>query len=153
MEADRQREEEARLQEQLLIEEQLRVEQEARRAEEEKLQKEQAFQKTIDAKRARLAAQPASRVPPPGADYKTAVLKFHLHNGTRLERLFYAHDTLQTVRDFIDVEFFDRGIEISNYELATNFPKKVYGPDLIDLTLQEVVRRCFAIGSRDICLK
>lgn len=98
--------------------------------------------RAVERKRARLADQPPSRVPPPGATYKTAVLKFHLHNGQRLERLFYAHDTLQTVRDFIDVEFFDREIKISNYELATNFPKKVYGPDLLDLTLQEVVRAC-----------
>lgn len=67
------------------------------------------------------------------------MLKFHLHNGTRLERVFYAHDTLQTVRDFIDVEFFDRDIPITNYELATNFPKKVYGPELIDVTLADVV--------------
>lgn len=96
---------------------------------------------TIERKRAGLEDKPASRVPPPGASYKTAVLKFHLHNGTRLERLFYAHDTLQRVRDFIDVEFFDREIKIVNYELATNFPKKTYGPDMIDLTLEQVVRR------------
>uniref|UniRef100_K3X5G1 UBX domain-containing protein n=1 Tax=Globisporangium ultimum (strain ATCC 200006 / CBS 805.95 / DAOM BR144) TaxID=431595 RepID=K3X5G1_GLOUD len=136
--ADRQREEEARLQEQRLIEEQLRAEQEAREKEEEERRQAEAFQQTMDAKRARLADAPPSRVPPPGADYKTAVLKFHLHNGTRLERVFYAHDTLQTVRDFIDVQFFDREIKITNYELATNFPKKTYGPDLLDLTLQEV---------------
>jgi hypothetical protein len=122
------------------LEEQQRQEEEARRAEEEKHREEAQRHAAIAEKRERLAeSEPPARRPPPGADYKTAVLKFHLHNGTRLERVFYAHDTLQTVRDFIDVEFFDRDISITNYELATNFPKKVYGPELIDVTLADVV--------------
>lgn len=122
------------------MEAQLQADAAARRAEDEALQAAQELVLAVERKRARLAAPPPSRVPPSGATYTTAALKFHLHNGQRLERLFYAHDTLQTVRDFIDVAFFDREIKITNYELATNFPKKVYGPDLRDLTLQEVVR-------------
>lgn len=141
--ADRRREEEARRQQQLEEEERQRQEEEARRAEEEKHREEAQRHASIAEKRERLAgSEPPSRRPPPGADYKTAVLKFHLHNGTRLERVFYAHDTLQTVRDYIDVEFFDRDIPITNYELATNFPKKVYGPELIDVSLTDAVRHC-----------
>ncbi|GMF31752.1 unnamed protein product [Phytophthora lilii] len=151
--ADRRREQEAREQaereeiERLRKEEEeQRAEEEARRAEEEKARKEQEYKTEIEAKRARIADGPKSRVPPPGADYKTATIKFHLHNGTRLDHIFYAHDTLKTVRDFIDVEFFDREITIRNYELATNFPKKVYGPDLLDVTLADAVRAsCFVL--------
>ncbi|KAJ0399932.1 hypothetical protein ATCC90586_000118 [Pythium insidiosum] len=135
--ADRRREEEARLAEQRAREEEARQEEEARRREEEQRAAEEAKKQAIETKRQRLQDAPPSRVPPPGATYKTAVLKFHLHNGTRLERIFYAHDTLQTVRDFIDVEFYDREIAIVNYELATNFPKKVYGPDLLNVSLAD----------------
>ncbi|KUF90902.1 hypothetical protein AM588_10002826 [Phytophthora nicotianae] len=123
--------------EKLKEEEQRRVEEEKQRQEEEKTRREEAYKAEIEAKRARIADGPKSRTPPPGADYKTAVIKFHLHNGTRLDHIFYAHDTLKTVRDFIDVEFFDREISIRNYELATNFPKKVYGPELLDVTLTD----------------
>ncbi|CAH0478272.1 unnamed protein product [Peronospora belbahrii] len=118
-------------------EEERRVKDKARRAEEEESRRKEEYGMEIQAKRVRIAQGPKSRVPPPGADYKTAVLKFHLHNGTRLDHIFYAHDTLKTVRDFIDVEFFDREITIRNYELATNFPKKVYGPEVLDVTLTD----------------
>lgn len=138
--ADRRRERETQLQEQRELAEKQRQEEEARRAEEEAKREEELRKQTIEAKRLRVADAPPSRVPPPGADYKTAMIRFHLHNGTKLEHVFYAHDTLQTVRDFIDVEFFDRDIPITNYELATNFPKKVYGPDLLDVTLSNAVR-------------
>lgn len=144
--ADRRREQEAREQAEREEKERLRkeeeerrAEEEARRAEEEKIRQEQEYKAEIEVKRARIADGPKTRALP-GADYKTAVIKFHLHNGTRLDHIFYAHDTLKTVRDFIDVEFFDREITIRNYELATNFPKKVYGPDLLDVTLADAVR-------------
>lgn len=137
LQADRRREQEAREQAEREEKERLRQEEEERRAEEERVRKEEAYKASIEGKRARIADGPTSRVPPPGADYKTAVIKFHLHNGTRLDHIFYAHDTLQTVRDFVDVEFFDRDISIRNYELATNFPKKVYGPDVLDVTLAD----------------
>ncbi|KAF1774982.1 Ubiquitin-related domain [Phytophthora cactorum] len=117
--------------------ERLQKEEEERREEEKKNRREEEHKAEIEAKRARIANGPKSRTPPPGADYKTAVIKFHLHNGTRLDHVFYAHDTLKTVRDFIDVEFFDREITIRNYELATNFPKKVYGPELLNVTLTD----------------
>ncbi|CAI5735984.1 unnamed protein product [Peronospora destructor] len=142
--ADRRREQEVRENaereemERLEKEEEERcVEEEARRAEEEEIRREQEYKAEIETKRVRIADGPKSHVPPPGADYKTVVIKFHLHNGTRLDHIFYAHDTLKMVRDFIDVEFFDRRITIRNYELATNFPKKVYSPDLVNVTLTD----------------
>ncbi|CAH0485896.1 unnamed protein product [Peronospora farinosa] len=142
--ADRRREQEARenaereeMERLKKEEEKRRVDEEARRAEEDERRREQEYKAEIEAKRVRIADGPKSHVPPPGADYKTAVIKFHLHNGTRLDHIFYAHDTLKMVRDFIDVEFFDREITIRNYELATNFPKKVYGPDLVNVTLTD----------------
>jgi hypothetical protein len=150
--ADRRREQEAREQAEREDEERLqkeeeerRAEEEARRAEEEEIRQEEEYKAEIEVKRARIADGPKARMPPPGADFKTAVIKFHLYNGTRLDHIFYAHDTLKTVRDFIDVEFFDRDIKIRNYELATKFPKKVYGPDLLDVTLTDVVRACIVL--------
>lgn len=135
--ADRRREQEAREEAERMEKERLLKEEEERRVQEEKLLQEAKKKTTIEAKRARIADGPKTRTPPPDAQYKTAVIKFHLHNGTRLEHIFYAHDTLNTVRDFIDVEFYDREIPIHNYELATNFPKKVYGPDLLNVTLAD----------------
>ncbi|OWZ15989.1 hypothetical protein PHMEG_00010271 [Phytophthora megakarya] len=123
--ADRRREQELREQaereekERLQKEEEERLaEKEAQRAEEEKARQEQDYKAEIEIKRARIADGPKARTPPP-------------------DHIFYAHDTLKTVRDFIDVEFFDREITIRNFELATNFPKKVYGPELLDVTLAE----------------
>ncbi|KAG1685430.1 hypothetical protein DVH05_017769 [Phytophthora capsici] len=142
--ADRRREQEAREQAEREEKERLRKEEEERRAEEEakreeeeKARQEELYKAEIEVKRAKIADGPKSRTPPPGADYKTAVIRFQLHNGARLDHIFYAHDTLKTVRDFVDVEFFDRDISIRNYELATNYPKKVYGPDLLDVSLTE----------------
>ncbi|DAZ93833.1 TPA: hypothetical protein N0F65_009341 [Lagenidium giganteum] len=138
LEADRLREEEARRHEEL---ERLREEEEiaqAIRQEQEEREREEMKKNAIQSKRERLVgSEPPSRRPPPGAGYKTAFIKFHLHNGQRLERVFYAHDTLSLVRDFIDVEFHDRDIAIVNYELATNFPKRTFGPDLLKMTLEE----------------
>ncbi|TDH70045.1 hypothetical protein CCR75_005175 [Bremia lactucae] len=135
--ADRRREQEAREEAEREEQERERREAEARRLEDEKVREEEDVKAVIALKRARIADGPKVRTPPSNANYNTAVIKFHLHNGTRLHHIFYAHDTLQTVRDFVDVEFYDRHIPIRNYELATNFPKKVYGPDLLDVTLAE----------------
>ncbi|EEY62528.1 uncharacterized protein PITG_21593 [Phytophthora infestans T30-4] len=133
--ADRRREQEAREQAEREEKERLREEEEERRAEEEarrqdeeNARREEQYKAEIEAKRSHIADGPKSRTPPPGADYKTAVIKFHLHNGTRLDHIFYAHDTLKTVRDFIDVEFFDRKITIRNiclkYRLSPRIPVK-----------------------------
>ncbi|CEG39579.1 Predicted regulator of the ubiquitin pathway (contains UAS and UBX domains) [Plasmopara halstedii] len=137
LEADRRRETEAREQAELAESKRLQKEEEERRAEEEKINQEEKAKAEIEAKRARITDGPKTRTPSPNANYKTAVIKFHLHNGKRLEHIFYAHDTLGTVRDFIDVEFYDRDIPIRNYELATNYPKKVYGPELLNVTLAD----------------
>ncbi|CAK4085511.1 unnamed protein product [Aphanomyces euteiches] len=96
----------------------------ARKAQEER-------EAAVTAKRQRLENGPKVK----GRD--TAFIRFQLHNGTKLERLFWAHDTFQTVRDFIDVEFFEREIAIINYELATNFPRKCWGPTDVAISLAD----------------
>ncbi|RHY45665.1 hypothetical protein DYB34_003731 [Aphanomyces astaci] len=88
----------------------------------------------IKAKRSRLANGPVTK----GKD--TAFLRLQLHNGTKLERLFWASDTFHTVRDFVDVAFFERDIAIVRYELATNYPRKCWGLDQSHVTLQDAVR-------------
>ncbi|RQM26085.1 hypothetical protein B5M09_002522 [Aphanomyces astaci] len=88
----------------------------------------------IKVKRSRLANGPVTK----GKD--TAFLRLQLHNGTKLERLFWASDTFHTVRDFVDVAFFERDIAIVRYELATNYPRKCWGWDQSHVTLQDAVR-------------
>ncbi|RHY05735.1 hypothetical protein DYB25_008507 [Aphanomyces astaci] len=88
----------------------------------------------IKVKRSRLANGPVTK----GKD--TAFLRLQLHNGTKLERLFWASDTFHTVRDFVDVAFFERDIAIVRYELATNYPRKCWGLDQSHVTLQDAVR-------------
>ncbi|OQR92238.1 hypothetical protein ACHHYP_03915 [Achlya hypogyna] len=120
-EEERQRaEEEARIEAALVAEEQLRAQKEAER---------QARAQTIQTKRDALANGPTAR----GKD--TCLLRFQLHNGTRLERLFYASDSFQAVRNFVDVSLFEKEMPIVNYELATNYPRKVWGPDDVESTL------------------
>ncbi|KAI9919853.1 hypothetical protein PsorP6_015601 [Peronosclerospora sorghi] len=94
--ADRRREQLARERAEREEQEKVRQEEETRRAQAEQARQAQQLHAEIQAKRLKIANGPTSRVPPRGADYETVVLKFHLHTGTRLEHMFYAHDTLET---------------------------------------------------------
>ncbi|EQC30650.1 hypothetical protein SDRG_11705 [Saprolegnia diclina VS20] len=127
-EDERRRADEARQ----VAEEAARLEAERAAEEAQRLQKErehQARAATIEAKRAALAHGPTAR----GKD--TCLIRFQLYNGTRLERLFFAADTFQVVRDFVDVSLFEKELSIARYELATNFPRKAWGPDDVSSTL------------------
>ncbi|OQS00078.1 hypothetical protein THRCLA_06253 [Thraustotheca clavata] len=95
----------------------------------QKEQERQQRAQTINTKRASLVNGPTTR----GKD--TCLIRFQLHNGTRLERLFHATDTFQVVRDFVDVSLFDNELAIVNYELATNYPRKVWSPEEVTITL------------------
>jgi hypothetical protein len=97
-------------------------------------EEKQKRQEMIEVKRQRLGLPPTTKET---SSKKTCLLKFHLHNGNRLERSFYRNDTLERVFDFIDIEFYQRQIPIVHYELATNFPKKIFGKKQLHLTLEE----------------
>ncbi|KAF0697650.1 Aste57867_11670 [Aphanomyces stellatus] len=97
----------------------MRLQEEAEAARREAAEREAA----VAAKRQRLDGGPTVK----GKD--TAFIRFQLHNGAKVERLFWAQDTFETIRAFVDVTLFDRDIPIVRYEVATNFPRKSWGPD------------------------
>ncbi|ETW08000.1 hypothetical protein H310_02381 [Aphanomyces invadans] len=131
LEADRRKAEEEALrkakEEEEAREESLRLHAQAEAARTAAAEREAA----VELKRSRLTNGPATK----GKD--TAFIRLQLHNGTKLERLFWATDTFQTVRDFVDVAFFEREIAIVRYELATNFPRKSWDADHSHVTLQD----------------
>jgi len=122
LQADRERE--AREQEERLRLE--RAEDEARNKAEleaalelsEKLDKEANLKR----KRDRLGAEP-----PAGAD--TTKLRIMLPNGSKIDRKFLASETIEAVRDFIDVHLGDNDIPIETYSLSTNYPKRAFHND------------------------
>eukprot|EP00898_Chlorokybus_atmophyticus_P007586 jgi/Chlat1/7829/Chrsp66S07281 len=63
----------------------------------------------------------------------TSELLIRLPDGQRVSRRFPASATVQTVYDFVDSLDF---VKVDDYSLATNFPRKVYGPETRAQTLQ-----------------
>ncbi|KAL3702131.1 hypothetical protein R1sor_020153 [Riccia sorocarpa] len=74
-----------------------------------------------------LGAEPAK-----GPDVTQVLVR--LPNGERKERRFYATDVVRKVYDYVDsLGSFDA----VSYSLVSNFPRTVYGPDKLDLSLKE----------------
>ena len=64
-------------------------------------------------------------------------IRINIPAGGRVQRRFLNDAKIIDVRNYIDVEFWERKIAIKNYDLATNFPKRTFGVDVIDQTLSE----------------
>lgn len=88
---------------------------------------------TIKTKRASLAPEPSST----SAD--VATIKCQLPLGSKVTRRFSRTDTVQTLYDYLSVQFDDMGSSVKNFAVSTHFPKK----DLHDMaqTIDEVVSR------------
>jgi len=56
-------------------------------------------------------------------DPNAATLIFRMPDGRKIQRRFYIHEPLQTIFDFLNALVDDN---ISNYDIISNFPKKVY---------------------------
>lgn len=57
-----------------------------------------------------------------------------LPNGERKDRRFHSHENIQKVYDYVDsLGFFDVG----NFNLVSNFPRIVYGPDKLGSSLKD----------------
>jgi len=113
--ADQRREEAKREEEERARAEQLRVEEEARQAEEKATLK-------IATARSLVRDEPPAK----GATEPTARIRLTLPNGKRIDRRFYANDTVDVIRAFLVVRFHEQEIPIENFALSTNFPKKTY---------------------------
>uniref|UniRef100_A0A7S4KIN4 UBX domain-containing protein n=1 Tax=Paramoeba aestuarina TaxID=180227 RepID=A0A7S4KIN4_9EUKA len=129
LEEDRAREEEERM----AIEESKRLKQEEEEREaEEKREKERQLeekQKRIleekQAKRERLPEEPVK------GEGLQALISIRTVGGKKLNRRFLAHNTIQTLYDFVDLEV--EGIEPDTYTLFSNFPRREY--DDLQMTL------------------
>ncbi|KAL9188771.1 hypothetical protein ACHAXT_007149 [Thalassiosira profunda] len=111
--------------------EQGRREQEARE-EEERLKKAKEESRLEDA---RATLENAGGEPSAGPG--TARLRFTLPNGKKVDRRFRSADTIDTLRAFLTVHFDEQGIEIKNFSLSTNYPKKTFGEEDDGATLEE----------------
>jgi len=121
MEEDSRREEERR-----------RKQQEETEAKEEKEANERARLDAIETKRASLGPEPEA------VKGETTTVRFQLPNGSQFKRRFHVNDTMQQLRNFVDVELHNRELAICNYAIAVNFPKISFGPDADhSKTLQE----------------
>ena len=123
---DRERERAASAEQERIEMEQQQAAAEASRLEEEMRVKEAERQR----KRESLPAEPAK-----GKD--TTNLRLNLPNGKRVQRRFDKACSLQQVKDYVELTCYDQGLELCNFALATNFPKRTYSADEDTLSLEE----------------
>jgi len=122
--ADRRREEE-RL-------EQERLERERIVEEEEKARLEEAQrQSMLDQARQLVPEEPQTGTP------GVARLRLFLPSGSRVDRRFQATDRIAVIRAFIQIYFHEKEIAIQNFELASNYPKKILDDD--DASIEEAL--------------
>ncbi|KAI3703487.1 hypothetical protein L1987_73600 [Smallanthus sonchifolius] len=127
-ERQRKEEEVRRAREAAEVERKQKEEEEARvKAAREATEREAALVKLREEKGLSLGPEPEK-----GPNVTQALVR--LPNGERKGRRFYFTATVQSLYDFVDSS---SCLEIGNYTLATNFPRVLYGPDKLSLTLKE----------------
>ena len=145
-----QREEEIRLREEqdreyqeALMADQIRetqrreAEEEARRREEEKIEEErQRVEKEKKWLEDAKALMKESKEPAAGSN-GVARLRFTLPNGKKVDRRFRCHDKLEVVRAFLIVYFHEQSVDLKNFGLSMNFPKRTFREGDWSLTLME----------------
>mmetsp|Transcript_14567 Transcript_14567/g.31397 ORF Transcript_14567/g.31397 Transcript_14567/m.31397 type:complete len:474 (+) Transcript_14567:170-1591(+) len=67
-----------------------------------------------------------------------ARLRFTLPNGKKVDRRFQSLDTMEVVKAFLIVHFNEQEVEMKNFGLSTNFPKKTFGEEDDNKTLEEL---------------
>lgn len=73
---------------------------------------------------------------PPAGSAGVVRMRFALPNGKRVDRRFRAADTIGILRAFLVVYFHEQGIDMKNFGLSTNFPRKTFGEEEDGLTLE-----------------
>uniref|UniRef100_A0A2N9G0K7 UBX domain-containing protein n=1 Tax=Fagus sylvatica TaxID=28930 RepID=A0A2N9G0K7_FAGSY len=134
LEADQARERQRR-------EEQERLEREAAEAERKRKEEEEALERAAreaaekEAALARVRQEKALSLgaePEKGPNVTQVLVRFP--NGERKDRRFHSTSTIQSLYDYVD----SLGcLETENYSLVSNFPRVVYGPEKLSLSLKE----------------
>lgn len=106
---------------------------ESEREEAESLEKAKEASALEDA---RARVERAGAEPPDGSEGVTR-LRFALPSGSKVDRRFHSTDTIKTIQAFLTVYFNKKGINIRNFELSTNFPKRNFGEADGHLTLEK----------------
>ncbi|KAI3828756.1 hypothetical protein L1987_02866 [Smallanthus sonchifolius] len=134
LEADRARERQRKEEEEKLAREAAEAERKQKEEEEacvkaarEATEREAALVKLREEKGLSLGPEPEK-----GPDVTQVLVR--LPNGERKGRRFYFTATIQSLYDFVDSS---SCLEIGNYTLVTNFPRVLYGPDKLSLTLKK----------------
>ncbi|KAM3573737.1 hypothetical protein VYU27_004315 [Nannochloropsis oceanica] len=140
LEADRKREADLAAERERVKEEEEREKKMMEEANEERERKRrEAAERTMMIK-ARLPAEP------PMGDKAALRLRLQFPHGKKMDRRFDRDDTLQVVRDFIDVSvaeaeeegWGDGSRKLVNYSLSTPYPKRTFGEEEVGKTLAEV---------------
>ena len=146
-----QREEDARLREEqnrefqeTLLADQMRELQrqetmERERREREEKEEEERLKVAQEASRLADAKSIIDKASEPLVSMKQGVvrLRFTLPNGKKVDRRFHATDTIEVIRAYLIVYFDEESIEIKNFGLSTNFPRKTYCDEDNSSTLEE----------------
>lgn len=123
-------------------EEQERLEREAAEAERKRKEEEEAHERAAheaaekEAVLARMRQEKALSLgaePEKGPNVTQVLVRFP--QGERKERRFHSTATIQNVYDYVD----SLGcLDVESYSLVSNFPRVVYGPEKLSLSLKEV---------------
>ncbi|KAL5551536.1 hypothetical protein UlMin_001712 [Ulmus minor] len=122
-------------------EEQERLEREAAEAERKRKEEEEARERAAreaaerEAELARIRQEKALSLgtePEKGPNVTQVLVRFP--TGERKDRRFHSTATIQTVYDYVD----SLGcLDVESYSLVSNFPRVVYGPEKLSLSLKE----------------
>ena len=120
------------------IERNEREERERREREEreERVRMEEAKERT-KLEDAKMLLEKSGGEPDVSTKVGVARMRFTLPNGKRVDRRFNSSDTVEVVRAFLTMHFDETGVDIKNFGLSTNFPKKTFGDEDSKLTLEE----------------
>lgn len=80
----------------------------------------------------------ASTVTSPPKDYKQTRVQIRLPNGTALTETFEKNEQLAAVRLFVQLKQGDVAGSASTFGMMTTFPRKVFGEEDYELTLEQL---------------
>mmetsp|Transcript_6328 Transcript_6328/g.13733 ORF Transcript_6328/g.13733 Transcript_6328/m.13733 type:complete len:577 (+) Transcript_6328:62-1792(+) len=113
-------------------------EESARREEEEREERERRKVEEEESKLAKARSLLEFAGEPP-AGGTVARVRFTLPNGKKVDRRFHPGNNLKAVYAFLTVYFHEEGVELKNFGLSTNFPKRSFSlEEEGEKTLEEV---------------
>jgi FAS-associated factor 2 len=106
------------------LEEQERKEEEEKKSKEEEEQAMNEKMNRLDNARDVLNRNGEGEPDPGDKSIATARVRLMLPSGKRVERRFRGNDTIDTMRAFLVLHFDGNGVDIENFQLNSNYPKK-----------------------------